>query len=116
VLRAAVLSRSDPKQPGIENAYQRALTLNPSDAKAHEQYGLFLRDAGRYDKALRQMHEAVNLSARENMLAGWVMLDAGRNMEAAGEFQKALELQPNYPPGLYFMALVKNVTINEPML
>ena len=110
VLRAAVLSRSDPKQPGIEAAYRRALALNPSDAEAHEQYGLFLRDGGRFNDALRQMHEALKLnplSPREHMLAGWVMLDAGHDAEAAGEFQKALDLQPNYPPGLYFMALVK---------
>lgn len=110
VLRAAILSRSDPKQPGIEDAYRRALALNPSDAEAHEQYGLFLRDAGRFNDALRQMHEAVVLnpvSPREYMLAGWVMLDAGRDGEASGEFQKALNIEPNYPPGLYFMALVK---------
>ncbi|MGH9401020.1 MAG: tetratricopeptide repeat protein [Terriglobia bacterium] len=110
VLRAAVLSRSNPKQPGIEDAYRRALTLNPSDAEAHEQYGLFLRDAGRYKDALQQMHQALilnPLSPREHMLAGWVMLDAKHDAEAAGEFQKALDLQPNYPPGLYFMALVK---------
>ncbi len=110
VLRAAVLSRSDHKQPGIEDAYRRALALNPSDAEAHEQYGLFLRDGGRFNDALRQMHEAVilnPLSPREHMLAGWVMLDAGRDREAAGEFQKALDIVPDYPPGLYFMALVK---------
>lgn len=110
VLRAAVLSRSDPKQPGIEDAYRRALILNPSDAEAHEQYGLFLRDAGRYDDGLRQMHEAVALnplSPREHMLAGWVMLDANRDAQASREFQRSLDLQPNYPPGLYFMALVK---------
>ncbi len=110
VLRAAVLSRSDPKQPGIEDAYRRALALNPSDAEAHEQYGLFLRDGGRFNDALRQMHEALRLnplSPREHMLAGWVMLDAGRDTEASSEFQKALDIVPDYPPGLYFMALVK---------
>jgi TolB-like protein/DNA-binding winged helix-turn-helix (wHTH) protein/Tfp pilus assembly protein PilF len=110
VLRAAVLSRSNPKQPRIENAYRRALTLNPSDAEAHEQYGLFLRDAGRYKDAVQEMHQSLilnPLAPREHMLAGWVMLDAGRDADATGEFQKALDLQPNYPPGLYFMALVK---------
>ncbi|HEV2500998.1 MAG TPA: winged helix-turn-helix domain-containing protein [Terriglobia bacterium] len=110
VLRAAILARSNPKQPGIEDAYRRALALNPSDAEAHEQYGLFLRDAGRFNDALRQMHEAVilnPLSPREHMLAGWVMLDAGRDGEASSEFQKALDIVPDYPPGLYFMALVK---------
>jgi TolB-like protein/DNA-binding winged helix-turn-helix (wHTH) protein/Tfp pilus assembly protein PilF len=110
VLRAAVLSRTDPKQPGIEDAYRRALALNPSDAEAHEQYGLFLRDAGRYLDALREMREALilnPLSPREHMLAGWVMFDAGRDTEAAGEFQRALDIEPNYAPGLYFMALVK---------
>jgi Tfp pilus assembly protein PilF len=110
VLHAAVLSRSDPKQPGIEDAYRRALNLNPSDAEAHEQYGLFLRDSGRFADALRQMHRALILnpvSPRERMLAGWVMLDAGHDAEAAGEFQKALDIEPNYPPGLYFMAIVK---------
>ncbi|HEV2417902.1 MAG TPA: winged helix-turn-helix domain-containing protein [Terriglobia bacterium] len=110
VLRAAILSRSNPRRPGIEDAYRRALALNPSDAEAHEQYGLFLRDAGRFNDALRQMHEAVvlnPLSPREHMLAGWVMLDAGRDEESSSEFQKTLGIVPNYPPGLYFMALVK---------
>lgn len=110
VLRAAVLSRSDPKEPGIEDAYRRALALNPSDAEAHEQYGLFLRDAGLYNDALQEMHQALilnPLAPREHMLAGWVMLDAKHDAEASGEFQRSLEIEPNYPPGLYFMALVK---------
>lgn len=40
------------------------------------------------------------------MLPGWVMLDAGRDEESSSEFQKALDIVPNYLPGLYFMALV----------
>lgn len=109
VLRAAVLSRSTPEQAGVEDAYRRALVLNPSDAEAHEQYGLFLRDAGRFDDALRHMRDALKLNPRsplEHVLAGWVMLDAGRESEAVGEFHEALEIEPNDPAALYFMAAV----------
>jgi TolB-like protein/Tfp pilus assembly protein PilF/DNA-binding winged helix-turn-helix (wHTH) protein len=110
VLRAAVFSRSNPKPPGIEDAYRHALALNPSDAEAHDQYGLFLRDAGGFDDALQQMHDALKLnplSPIEHVLAGWVMLDAGRDAEAISEFQRSLEIRPNYPAGLYFMARVR---------
>jgi TolB-like protein/DNA-binding winged helix-turn-helix (wHTH) protein len=61
VLLAEILDRVDRRQPGIEQAYRRALELNPSNADAHLAYASYLREAQRYADSLRECHEAVRL-------------------------------------------------------
>ena len=41
-----------------ERAFQRALELNPNDATAHQQYGLYLREVGRFGQAIEEAKKA----------------------------------------------------------
>lgn len=116
VLRAAVLSRQTPAQTGAEEAYRRALELNPSDARAHGDYALYLRDAARLPEAQREIDQAVvldPLSPNVHMLAAWVLLSADRLDDAQSHLERALQLNPEYPAAMYFMARV-NERRNRP--
>ncbi len=66
-----------------------------------------MRDAQRYDQSLRECQEVVRLDPLAPftyVAAGWTLLDMGRPGQAQHEFHKALEIDPNYPAGLYFLA------------
>jgi Tfp pilus assembly protein PilF len=51
-----------------EAAFRRALDLNPSDARAHNSYGLFLSYLGRTEEAVEQMGRAQELDP----LSPWI--------------------------------------------
>ena len=107
VVLAEVLHLADPRQPGIDGAYRRALELNPSNADAHIAYALYLRDAQRYDHALAEAEQAPRLDPLapfSYVATGWVLLSMQRREEAMREFGQALAIDPNYPAGLYFLA------------
>ena len=109
VLLAEILDRADPRQPAIEQAYRRALELNPSSADAHLAYASYLREAQRYAESLRECREAVRLDPLAPFSyvgSGWALLSMGRLDEARQEFRKSLGIDPNYPAGLYFLARV----------
>jgi TolB-like protein/DNA-binding winged helix-turn-helix (wHTH) protein len=107
LLLAEILHRADPHQTAIEQAYRRALELNPSSADAHLAYASYLREAQRHGESLRECQEAVRLDPLapfSYVATGWTLLSMGRPDEAQREFQKSLGIDPNYPAGLYFMA------------
>ena len=109
VLLAEILDRADPRQAAIEQAYRRALELNPSSADAHLAYASYLREAQRYAESLRESREAVRLDPLapfSYVAAGWTLLSMRRLDEARQEFRKSLGMDPNYPAGLYFLARV----------
>jgi TolB-like protein/DNA-binding winged helix-turn-helix (wHTH) protein/Tfp pilus assembly protein PilF len=107
VLLAEILHRADPRQTAIEQAYRRALELNPSNADAHIAYASYLREAQRYGQSLSECQEAVRLDPLapfSHVATGWTLLSMGLLDEARQEFQKSLGIDPNYPAGLYFLA------------
>lgn len=109
VLLAEILDRADPRQTAIEQAYRRALELNPSSADAHRAYASYLREARRYAESLRECRETARLdplAPSSYVATGWTLLSMGRLDEARQEFRKSLGIAPNYPAGLYFMARV----------
>jgi TolB-like protein/DNA-binding winged helix-turn-helix (wHTH) protein/Tfp pilus assembly protein PilF len=109
VLLAEILDRADPRQTTIEQAYRRALELNPSSADAHLAYASYLREVQRYAESLRECRETVRLDPLapfSYVATGWTLLSMGRLDEARQEFQKSLGIDPNYPAGLYFLARV----------
>ncbi len=108
VLRAGLLSRRSPPQP-IEEAYRRAIELNPSDADAHVEYALFLRGAGRMDEARREIESALvldPLSPHVHLVAGWVSISADRLDDARSHLERALQLEPQFPSAMYFLGRV----------
>lgn len=92
---------------GAEREYQRALKLNPNYATAHQWYGEFLVFMGRTEdslKALRRAKELDPLSAIINTEVGYPYFCARQYDAAIVEFQKALELEPNFAPALNYLA------------
>jgi Flp pilus assembly protein TadD len=79
-------------------ACKKALVLNPQNAKAHDNLGLALFGAGKYDEAIRHLREAVaiapdNAGARTHL--GTVLAAKGMLNEAVSSLSEALRLDPN---------------------
>lgn len=78
--------------------YQQALSLNPSDDRAHLRYGFFLAVNGRFDESLRHARRARELNPSGHAaksLVGWVLYLARRYDEAIREYKSALETEPD---------------------
>jgi tetratricopeptide (TPR) repeat protein len=85
---------------GGEHAFKRAIELNPGYALAHHMYANLLEGAGRFDEAIAQRKQALEidpLSLRTSSLLGWDYTIAGRYEEAIAQYNKTSELDPNYP-------------------
>jgi TolB-like protein len=95
--------------PAAEREFQRAFSLNPNYAPAHELYSWYLISQGRVDQSLQEGRRAVELdplSAGIHSILGWDLYYARRYEEAAAEFHKTLELDPNYWISYYDMGEV----------
>ncbi len=78
--------------------WNKALALNPEDAKALNNYGALLMRQGRLEEAVRVLQKALRLkpdfpSAGDNM--GLAMMRSGKLEEALPYFRKALEWKPD---------------------
>jgi TolB-like protein/DNA-binding winged helix-turn-helix (wHTH) protein/Tfp pilus assembly protein PilF len=103
-LAASLLQRTDPHSPGIDEAYRKAIQLNPSDAYVRQQYALYLLSVKHSDSAIAQILEAGRLdplSVRTRCYVAWTFYSAGRFSDAQGQVKRALALDPNSPFGLY---------------
>ncbi|HSC78145.1 MAG TPA: protein kinase [Candidatus Acidoferrales bacterium] len=83
-----------------EQAFQRAIELNPGDAVARARYGRSLGFLGRFPEAIRELQRAGELdplSIPTNAYLGQVYLFAKRYDEAAEQMQRTSELNPNHP-------------------
>ncbi|MEO5989559.1 MAG: hypothetical protein ABIU54_10655, partial [Candidatus Eisenbacteria bacterium] len=90
---------------GCEREFRRAITLNPSYAFAHDQFGMALAFQGRIDEAIAEGKRASELDP----LSPQIPLDAAMAFMFRGEYataknlaKKAAELDPTYffPPML----------------
>ncbi len=85
---------------GADASYQRALALEPGNAKFVRNAGMLAKTLGRFDEALAQDRRAVELdplsAATHNNLGNHAYY-AGRPEEAAAALKKALELNPEFP-------------------
>jgi TolB-like protein/DNA-binding winged helix-turn-helix (wHTH) protein/Tfp pilus assembly protein PilF len=82
-----------------EQSYQRALTLSPNDALAHNRYSLFLNRTGREKEGVREAERAYELDplSLENSIAlGLRLVSDGRRDEGMASLQRAAELDPTY--------------------
>ena len=83
---------------GAEEAFKRALGLNPNLAIAHDWYGWYLLWFRRWDEATAELRQAVGLDPVSIIVGadlGWVLLHAGRWDEAIGQARKIFELDPS---------------------
>jgi len=84
---------------GAEREFQRAIDLNPGAASTHQWYGYYLIAMGRQPEALRELYLAQKydpLSPEVSVLIGLSFLSGGESDRAIQQFQKALDLEPNF--------------------
>ena len=93
---------------GAEEAYRRAIELNPNYATAHDGYAMMLSARGRYDEAIEQMKKAADLDPLSLIIAvhaGWPHYFA-RNYDAATRcFRKALDLDQRFIPAYGWLGM-----------
>jgi len=86
---------------GAEEAYKRAIELNPNYATAHDGYGMMLSARGRFDDAIEQIKKAADLDPLSLIIAvhgGWPFYFARDYDAAIRRFRKALELDERFIP------------------
>ena len=85
---------------GADASYQRALALEPGNAKFVRNAGMLAKTLGRLDEALAQDRRAVELdplSVPAHNTLGLAAYYAGRREEAAAALKKAMELNREFP-------------------
>ena len=93
---------------GAEEAYRRAVELNPNYATAHDGYGMLLAARGRSSDAVEQITKACDLDPLSLICAvhaGWPFFFAGDYESAIRRFRKALELDENFIPAHGWLGL-----------
>jgi TolB-like protein/Tfp pilus assembly protein PilF len=87
-----------------EREFQRALALNPVLAEAHRHYGWYLFLKNRPDEAVFELKRARDAEPLTPLYAaelGWAYWMVGRPGEARAETERALELDADFPVGLF---------------
>ena len=87
--------------PGAEAEFQRAIALDPNQARAHQWYSIYLLAAGRPSEALRAIEAAQQrdpLSLAVNTDLGFHYYYTRRYDEAIKQLKLVLDMNPNFPP------------------
>jgi serine/threonine-protein kinase len=93
---------------GAEDAYLRAIELNPNYATAHDGYAMLLSARGRFDTAVEQVTRACDLdplSLISAVHAGWPFYFARDFESAIRRFRKALELDDRFIPAYGWLGM-----------
>lgn len=103
--RARELENSD--QPGVVEAYGRALQLDPELLDAHIDLGRFLHEQGDLEGAQRRYREALDVdpdSVTARFNAGVVAEDLGQTEQALAAYTQTLAVDPTYADAYYNLA------------
>jgi type IV pilus assembly protein PilF len=92
-----------------EQNFQRALSINPADSDALNNYGLFLCARGQVEQGIKQFMSAVRnpfytSAERAYVNAGICSRGGGNPARAEDYFQAALKMRPAQPQALYQLA------------
>ena len=82
-----------------EKEFKLAMELKPNDISAITHYALCLATMGRLEEALTEVeraHELDPLSIPVSAIVGWHLFVLGRWNEAIEQWQKTLEMEPNF--------------------
>lgn len=104
---AFVKERFHFDRAGAAQAYQRALELNRNYATAHDWYGLFLAQEGRFAEAIAELKLAQQLEPLSLVLTtdlAWVYILARQYDQGIAECRKALEMEPDFAVGWAMLA------------
>jgi len=96
---ASVLQYYDWNQPEAEKEFKRAIELDPNYPSAHQWYGQFLTQMGRFDEGIAELELAYKLDPFSPMISsnlGSAYRDAHRYDDAIAQFKKTLEIQPDF--------------------
>jgi len=94
---------------GAEEAYRRAIELNPSYATAYHWHALHLAGMGRPEEALDEMRRAKTLDPLSliiNTELGRILYTARRYDEATEQLQATLDLDPEFVSAQIWLSLV----------
>jgi TolB-like protein/Flp pilus assembly protein TadD len=92
---------------GAEQAYQRAIELNPNFATARHWHGFYLGMLGRVDEALAEVRRAQELNPLSLIIRthlGLMLYRGRRYDEAIGQFRQTLEMEADFAAAHYFLA------------
>ena len=95
-----VLHEYDWNFPEAEKEFKRAIELNPNYASAHQWYGEYLMNMGRFDEAIAEAKRAQELDPLSliiNTMVGRAYYAARRYDEAIQKYRKTLEMDSNFP-------------------
>jgi TolB-like protein/DNA-binding winged helix-turn-helix (wHTH) protein len=95
--------------PAAEKEFQRAIALNPNYATAHQWYAIYLATRHRFDDAEREIKTAQTLDPLSliiNLGVGEIYEFERKYDLALTQFQKTLELDPNFMGALGHMVSV----------
>ncbi len=95
--------------PGAEMTFEKVIALNPNLAIAHGQYSWLLMALKRYDEASAEIERAVELDPLNPLYpawAGWQNMWIGRFEGVLEWAHKSLELNPDFPWGLYVLGRI----------
>jgi tetratricopeptide (TPR) repeat protein len=84
---------------GAEREFQRALALNPNDARTHHWYATFLFSEGRYPEALGQIEMAQQLDPASNAILadkGLILLYTGPREEGVALLKQLESTEPAF--------------------
>jgi tetratricopeptide (TPR) repeat protein len=91
-------------QKGLD-AYGKALALKPDDAGLHNNYGLALAKAKKFDDAQAELKKAADMDppngGKYYYNLGALLVNAGQPQVAGDAFKKAIELTPSYADAYY---------------
>ncbi len=86
---------------GADRTFKHAIALNPNYATAHQWYAEYLTAMGRFEEALTEFNRAQDidpLSLIVNAIKGWSFKYAREYDRAIEQYQKTLEMDPNFRP------------------
>lgn len=104
------------ERPGAaEEHFKRALSLDPNNSSAMNNYGRFLCAQGQYDKAMENFQRVIGSKLYKQP---WIALTnaglcanaSGKKKEAEDYLRKALETNPTFPPALLELAKLSRET------
>jgi tetratricopeptide (TPR) repeat protein len=102
-----VLASYDWDWPGAEKEFKRAIELNPRYAIAHQWYSGYFEAMGLPSEALAQTKLAQELDPLSPIISfelGVTLYYARDYDRAIQQFQRTLELEPNFPPAQQFLS------------
>src|SRR5262249_27737358 len=91
---------------GAESSLRRAIEVEPDYWLAHDHYAIFLSAVGRHAEAIREVQSGMQLEPLSLVVfhhVGWISIRARQYDEAIDYCRKALEMDPNFHMGSYWL-------------